>query len=79
MIRGENTDAAMPHGWGLKGMAKRFYLAQIFVNCSSFLYIVSHNRRYNEKRGVEAARLFSMPYAANNDLIRTRIEDTSKS
>ena len=79
LMRGENTNAAMPDGWGLKGMAKRLYLSSIFNNCSGFLCVGSDNRRYFEKRGVDAARLFSMPYTVDNEFFGTRIEQASKS
>ena len=78
LMRGENTDAAMPDGWGLKGMMKRFYLSRIFANCSGFLCIGSDSRRYYENRGVEAKRLFSMPYTVDNDFFRIRIEEAAK-
>jgi glycosyltransferase involved in cell wall biosynthesis len=77
LMRGENTDAAMPDGWGLKGMVKRLYLSYIFANCSGFLCVGSDNRRYYQNRGVEAARLFSMPYTVDNNFFRTRIEKAS--
>ena len=78
LMRGENTDAAMPDGWGLKGMVKRFYLSRIFANCDGFLCIGSNNRRYYEARGVEAKCLFSMPYTVDNNFFKIRIEEASK-
>ena len=78
LMRGENTDAAMPDGWGLKGMVKRFYLSRIFANCDGFLCIGSNNRRYYEARGVEANCLFLMPYTVDNNFFKIRIEEASK-
>ena len=78
LMRGENTDAAMPDGWGPRGIAKRLYLSRIFANCSGFLCIGSDNQSYYEKRGVGAGRLFQMPYTVDNDFFKTRIEAASK-
>ncbi len=74
LMRGENTDAAMPDGWGLRGLLKRFYLARIFANCSGFLCIGSDNRQYYERRGIGSERLFSMPYTVDNDFFSTHVE-----
>ena len=72
LMRGENTLAAMPDGAGLRGMAKRHYLKVIFKHCAGFLCIGSQNRRYYEAHGVGEDRLFSMPYAVDNDFFTER-------
>jgi glycosyltransferase involved in cell wall biosynthesis len=72
LMRGENTDAAMPDGWGPKGWLKRRYLAGIFDRCAGFLCIGSANRRYYLARGVPEDALFFMPYAVDNDFFAAR-------
>ncbi len=70
LMRGENCDLAMPDGRWLRGWLKRRYLGRIFGRCSGFLAIGSLNREYYLKRGVDAARIFPMPYAVDNDAFR---------
>jgi glycosyltransferase involved in cell wall biosynthesis len=77
LMRGENTLAAMPDGAGLRGMAKRHYLKVIFKHCAGFLCIGSQNRRYYEEHGVADDRLFSMPYAVDNDFFIERGQTAS--
>ncbi len=74
LMRGENTSVAMPDGSGLRGMVKRHYLKTIFRHCSGFLCIGAENRRYYAEHGVDAARLFHMPYAVDNEFFRARAE-----
>ena len=66
LMRGENTDIAMPDGDGLRSLAKGHYLKTIFKRCSGFLCIGTENRRYYSSRGVAEECLFSMPYAVDN-------------
>ena len=70
LMRGENTLAAMPDGWGPRGVVKRLYLQRIFARCAGFLCIGSDNRRYYESHGIGSDRLFSMPYAVDNAFFR---------
>lgn len=72
LMRGENTDRAMPDGAGPRGWLKRLYLRRIFAMCSAFLCIGSDNRRYYRNRGIPESRLFSMPYAVDNGFFQTR-------
>lgn len=67
LMRGENCDLAMPDGRGLKGWVKRQYLMRIFADCAAFLAIGTLNRQYYLSRGVEASRIFQMPYAIDNE------------
>ncbi len=67
LMRGENTNAAMPDGGPLRAMFKRAYLNTIFTHCSGFLCIGSANRQYYLDRGIEDERLFSMPYTVDNE------------
>ena len=45
LMRGENTDTAMPDGSGPRGWLKRLYLKKIFSMCTGFLCIGCDNRR----------------------------------
>lgn len=72
LMRGENTDSAMPDGGGLRGWLKRRYLAWVFARCAAFLAIGEANREYYRRRGVPAERIFSMPYAVDNAFFRAR-------
>lgn len=66
LLRGENCDAAMPDGAGLRGWLKRRYLAWIFARTAAFLAIGSANREYYRSRGVAPDAIFAMPYAVDN-------------
>lgn len=66
LLRGENTDAAMPDGSGLRAMVKRRFLAWVFARTTAFLAIGSANRAYYQARGIPAGRIFPMPYAVDN-------------
>lgn len=70
LMRGENTEAAMPDGPGPRGWLKRRYLGWIFSRCTAFLAIGSANRAYYLAHGVEQSRIFDMPYAVDNDFFR---------
>lgn len=67
LMRGENCDMAMPDGRGIRGWAKRRFLFGIFLHCTAFLTIGSLNRAYYVNRGISENRLFSMPYAVDNE------------
>lgn len=72
LMRGENTDMAMPDGAGPRGWLKRLYLQRMFAMCTGFLCIGSDNRRYYRNRGIPENRLFSMPYAVENRFFQNR-------
>lgn len=74
LMRGENTNAAMPDGGPLRGPIKRAYLRYLFKYCAGFLCIGTDNRQYYLDRGVEESRLFSMPYTVDNDFFRKHAE-----
>lgn len=74
LMRGENTQAAMPDGPGIKGLAKRWYLSRIFEKCDGFLCIGTDNRSYYESHGVEPTRLHFMPYTVDNEFFQREIE-----
>lgn len=67
LMRGENTDSAMPDGRGLRGWAKRRYLAGLFRHCAAFLAIGSDNRDYYLRHGIPPERIFLVPYAVDNE------------
>lgn len=67
LLRGENTDDAMPDGSGPRGWLKRRFLAWVFARTEAFLAIGSANRAYYEARGVASGRIFPMPYAVDNE------------
>lgn len=66
LLRGENTDAAMPDGSGIRGFLKRRFLDWVFARTTAFLAIGSANRAYYRSRGVADERIFTMPYAVDN-------------
>ncbi len=72
LMRGENWSGAMPDGFGPAGWVKRWYLNSVFRHCAAFLAIGSANRSYYEEHGVTPEKIFSMPYAVDNDYFATR-------
>jgi len=70
LMRGENTNVAMPDGGLVRGLIKRSYLKSIFSHCAGFLCIGADNRQYYLDHGVETERLFSMPYTVDNDFFQ---------
>lgn len=66
LMRGENSDMAMPDGGVIRTWLKRRYLNRIFENCDAFLSIGSLNRAYYLNRGIDKSRIFLMPYAVDN-------------
>lgn len=66
LMRGENTDCAMPDGLGLRGVLKRCWLNWIFARVAGFLAIGSDNAAYYRARGIDPARIHLMPYAVDN-------------
>ncbi|EME67794.1 glycosyltransferase [Paramagnetospirillum caucaseum] len=72
LMRGENQDQAMPDGPGPRGWVKRRYLAWIFRRCRAFLAIGTANGDYYLRRGIGKERIFSMPYAVDNQAFAER-------
>lgn len=66
LLRGENTDDAMPDGEGLRGWLKGRYLRWVFSHVTCFLAIGTANRSYYRRRGIAPERIFSVPYAIDN-------------
>lgn len=64
-LRGESNDLRPLPFW--KRAVKRVVLGQLFARVDRFLYIGTANRRLYESFGVPAARLYSAPYAVDNE------------
>jgi glycosyltransferase involved in cell wall biosynthesis len=64
-LRGESNDLAPTPLW--KRAVKRLVLRELFHRVDRFFYIGSANRRLYKKYGVPDDRLFSAPYAVDND------------
>jgi glycosyltransferase involved in cell wall biosynthesis len=64
-LRGESNDLAPTPIW--KRAIKRAVLGQLFRRVDRFLYIGRANKRLYEKFGVPQERLYSAPYAVDND------------
>jgi len=72
LMRGENWFGAMPDGPPPRAWVKRLYLKHIFSKCQSFLTVGTKNREYYLANGISEDRLFSMPYAVDNDYFASR-------
>lgn len=79
LMRGENTDAAMPDGHGVKGWVKSYYLQWLFDHVTAFLAIGSDNRDYYRRRGIADERIFDVPYAIDNQAFADKADATDKS
>lgn len=71
-LRGESNDLAPTPPW--KVPIKRVILEQLFRRVDRFLYIGMANRRFYEKFGVDADRLYSAPYAVDNERFAQQAE-----
>ena len=72
LMRGENWIGAMPDGAPPLKWAKRLYRRRIFDKCSAFLAIGSQNKAYYLDYGISDSRIFSMPYAVDNEYFTSR-------
>jgi len=72
LMRAENWLGAMPEPDGWTGAVKRAYLRAIFAFCDRYLCIGSKNAQYYARFGIPSARMFSMPYAVDNDFFARR-------
>lgn len=73
LLRGESTLLSHPRGAGRR-LAKQLLLRTLFKRIDGFLAIGRLNADYYRHYGVEAARLFPMPYAVDNERFRARSE-----
>jgi len=71
-LRGESNDLATCSF--LKRMAKRGLLNWLFSNVDRFFYIGSANRRLYLEYGVPHNKLYSAPYAVDNNRFRTQAD-----
>src|SRR6185295_14737893 len=71
-LRGESNGLAPVPLW--KRALKRVLLIRLFGRGDRFLCIGTANRRLYEKFGVPATRLFSAPYAVDNDRFARQAE-----
>ena len=69
LLRDEATPISMPRG-PLKKLAKRGFFAGLRPLVDAVLAIGSLNRRYYLEQGFDPARVFSMPYAVDNEHFR---------
>ena len=72
LMRGENWEIAMPDGGALRGWAKRRFLSWVFNRTTAFLSIGTANRDYYLARGIQAERIFPVPYAVDNAFFAER-------
>lgn len=73
LVRGESNgleDGAMPR------ISARV-LRRLFRKIDGHLYIGTRNRRFYAERGVQAERLFSVPYAVDNDYFQRAAQEAS--
>lgn len=71
LMRGENTDDAMPDGAGPRGWLKRRWLAWVFARVDRFLAVGSANAAYYRARGVAEGCIDHVPYAVDNESFAT--------
>lgn len=71
LMRGENWFGAMPDA-PLAGGVKRTWRRHLFARCRAFLAIGSRNRDYYRAHGIADERIFSMPYAVDNEFFTSR-------
>ena len=64
-LRAESNDLALTPAW--KRPFKQIALRQLFARVDRFLYIGSANKRLYQRYGVSDARLYSAPYAVDNE------------
>jgi glycosyltransferase involved in cell wall biosynthesis len=72
LLRGETNGLTEPVNF-LKKRAKRIILRWLFRQIAGFLYIGSLNRKFYQDYGIEDDRLFSMPYAVDNDYWQAQV------
>jgi glycosyltransferase involved in cell wall biosynthesis len=69
LLRGESNGLTEPTNL-LKKMSKKVFLQWLFQKVDAFLYIGSLNKQFYQHHGIEEARLFSVPYAVDNDFFQ---------
>lgn len=72
LLRGE-TYPFTPSTSSLKLQVKKIFLNWLFQKIAGFLCIGTLNRAFYQSYGIEKARLFSMPYAVDNDFFQKQV------
>ena len=75
LLRGESHLESHPRGRA-RARLKNLVLRWLFTGVDGFLAIGSLNRSYYRHYGVPDERLFSMPYAVDNEFFRTRAAES---
>ena len=76
LLRDEATPISMPRG-PLKKLAKRGFFAGLRTLVDGVLAIGSLNRRYYLEQGFDPSRVFSMPYAVDNERFQAGAREAS--
>ncbi|MDZ8188206.1 MAG: glycosyltransferase family 4 protein [Nostoc sp. ChiSLP02] len=71
LLRGEANNLSKPSNL-IKEKLKRVFLKWLFEKIAGFLYIGTSNYQFYKSYGIEDDRLFSMPYAVDNDYFQKR-------
>lgn len=77
LMRGESNGLPTSTS-SLKETGKQIFLNWLFAKISSFLYIGTHNRNFYRGYGVEDKRLFSVPYAVDNEYFQQKVRIAAK-
>lgn len=64
-FRGDST--LLDEKRGLKQLARRLFLRQVYKNCHAAFYVGQNNKAYFLKHGMHAKQLFFAPHAIDND------------
>jgi glycosyltransferase involved in cell wall biosynthesis len=66
LMRGDSNIISEPKNFWKK-TAKKIFLNWFFEKIAGFLYVGTSNRQFYQNYGVDAKRLFFLPYAVDND------------
>jgi len=77
MLRGESILQIRPRAWW-KQAAREMLIRRVVRAADAHLAIGSWNRDFYLHYGADPARLFSMPYAVDNDFFRARCEAAAR-
>lgn len=77
LLRGE-AGSHLPLGLPFKQVTKRVLLRHLFSRVNAFLAIGTRNREFYSAYGVDAQRLFSVPYAVDNEFFQGMARDAAK-
>ena len=77
LLRGE-AGSHLPLGSPFKQVTKRVLLRHLFSRVNAFLAIGTRNREFYSAYGVDAQRLFSVPYAVDNEFFQGMARNAAK-